>query len=132
MSEIPGKQFKLLAELITLYKSLGVSVSLQVTTGLESEENSGCRYVLRLPHALDAIGVIYQHDYTIFIKYAYPFTEIETMLPRTLIVPTAEALLDGYLGERGIKVWAVCISYFYGIPKKQIKYDAKSITIQLK
>lgn len=122
MSSNNQNQSKILSELITLYKALGMTVS----------KESGCRYALRLPNALDAIGTLYQQDSTIFIKYAFPFSEIETIMPNTLIVPDAQAIAEGFLGVRGINTWVTAISNLYDIPKKRIKYDAKSITIQLK
>ena len=110
-----------LLHLVALYKSLGMKI----------RGKSGCRYVLRLPSASEPIGTLEQKDSTIYIQYFYPFSEIEVRMRETLIIPDAQALLEGYLGVRGIRHWVDTISHWYGIPKNRIQYDSKSITIQL-
>ena len=110
-----------LLHLVALYKSLGMKI----------RERSGCRYVLRLPKASEPVGTIEQIDSTIYIRYFYPFSEIEVRMRDTLIRPNVLAQLEGFLGVRGVRTWAISISNLYGIPKNRIQYDSKSITIQL-
>ncbi|MGB3642665.1 MAG: hypothetical protein WBA39_34535 [Rivularia sp. (in: cyanobacteria)] len=110
-----------LLHLVALYKSLGMKL----------RERSGCKYVLRLPSASEPIGTVEQKDSTIYIQYFYPFSELEVRMPKTIIIPDALAMLEGFLGVRGIGYWVETISHWYGIPKSQIQYDSKSITIQL-
>lgn len=121
MSQQTEQPSQTLLHLAALYKSLGMKL----------REKSGCRYVLRLPRASEPIGTLEQLDSTIYIKYFYDFSEIEVRMPKTLIRPDAQAMLEGFLGVRGIRHWVDTISNWYGIPKKRIKYDSKSITIQL-
>lgn len=110
-----------LLHLVALYKSLQMKI----------REKSGCRYVLRLPNASEPVGTVEQKRSTIYIKYFYPFSEIEVRMPKTIIIPDAQALLEGYLGVRGIRHWVDTISHWYGISLDKIQYDSKSITIQL-
>ncbi|NJM19889.1 MAG: hypothetical protein HC907_14930 [Richelia sp. SM1_7_0] len=110
-----------LLELVSLYKSLGMKV----------KRVSWCRYALTLPKAQMCIGTLYQRESTIFIKYDFAFSEIETLMPKTLILPDAQAISEGFLGVRGVTTWVTAISNLYGIAINRIDYDAKSITIQL-
>ncbi|MGB3760189.1 MAG: hypothetical protein WBA07_28055 [Rivularia sp. (in: cyanobacteria)] len=110
-----------LGHLVKLYKSLGMKL----------REKSGCRYVLRLPYASEPIGTLEQKDSTIYIKYFYPFSEIEVRMPKTIIIPDALAMFEGFLGVRGIGYWVETFTHWYGISLDKIQYDSKSITIQL-
>ncbi|MGB3761395.1 MAG: hypothetical protein WBA07_34295 [Rivularia sp. (in: cyanobacteria)] len=116
-----GYPSETMGHLVKLYKELGVKI----------REKSGCRYVLRLPKASEPVGTVEQKDSTIYIQYFYPFSEIEVRMPNTLIRPDAQAILEGYLGVRGIRHWVDTISHWYGISLDKIQYDSKSITIQL-